>query len=156
MEVIVLAGGLGTRLRSVVSEVPKCMAPIDGKPFLQYLLNYLDSFDVSRVILSVGYLREVVFSWVRDHKQNYSFDIEFAVEKEPLGTGGGIALALSFAKEDNILIINGDTFFNVDLESFYAEHIHSGNKISIALKPMSDFDRYGNVVLKENGIISEF
>ena len=156
MEVIVLAGGLGTRLRSVVSEVPKCMAPIDGKPFLQYLLNYLDSFDVSRVILSVGYLREVVFSWVRDHKQDYSFDIDFAVEKEPLGTGGGIALALSFAKDDNVLIINGDTFFNVDLESFYAEHIHSGNKISIALKPMSDFDRYGNVVLKENGIISEF
>lgn len=156
MEVIVLAGGLGTRLRSVVSEVPKCMAPIDGKPFLQCLLNYLDRFDVSRVILSVGYLREVVFSWVRDHKKDYSFDIDFAVEKEPLGTGGGIALALSFAKEDNVLIVNGDTFFNVDLDTFYSEHIHCGNKISIALKPMSDFDRYGNVVLKENGIISEF
>ena len=79
MEVIVLAGGLGTRLRSVVSEVPKCMAPIDGKPFLQCLLNYLNRFDISRVILSVGYLREVVCAWVKTHKTDYSFARDFAV-----------------------------------------------------------------------------
>jgi D-glycero-alpha-D-manno-heptose 1-phosphate guanylyltransferase len=156
MEVIVLAGGLGTRLRSVVSEVPKCMAPIDGKPFLQCLLNYLNRFDISRVILSVGYLREVVFAWVKTHKTDYSFEIDFAVEKEPLGTGGGIALAMSYAKDSNILIVNGDTFFNVDLDLFYSEHLKGRSNISIALKPMKDFDRYGNVILKDNGIISEF
>ena len=93
MEVIVLAGGLGTRLRSVVSEVPKCMAPVAGKPFLWYLLKYLTRFDVSRVVLSVGYLREVIFKWIDENKNEFPFEFEYAIEEELLGTGGGIKQA---------------------------------------------------------------
>ena len=92
MEVIILAGGLGTRLRSVVSEVPKCMAPVADKPFLWYLLKYLTRFNVSRVVLSVGYLREVIFKWVEEVKDEFPFSFEYAIEEEPLGTGGGLGL----------------------------------------------------------------
>ena len=94
MEIIILAGGLGTRLRSVVSEVPKCMAPVAGKPFLWYLLKYLARYDVSKVVLSVGYLREVIYKWIDEVRDDFSFGYDYAVEEEPLGTGGGIKIAL--------------------------------------------------------------
>lgn len=138
MEAIILAGGLGTRLRSVVSEVPKCMAPVDGKPFLQYLLEYLSRYDIKHVVLSVGYLKEVVIDFVSSRE--WPFDISYAVEQEPLGTGGGIRLALRKCRGNRVFILNGDTFFNVDLNRlpFVAP-------VTLALKPMRDFDRYGAV-----------
>jgi len=138
MEAIILAGGLGTRLRSVVSEVPKCMAPVDGRPFLQYMLEWLSRYDVSHVVLSVGYLREVIFSYM--DSRVWPFEISYAVEEEPLGTGGGIRLALTKCREDRVIVLNGDTFFDVDLDalSFTAP-------VTLALKPMRDFDRYGAV-----------
>ena len=138
MEAIILAGGLGTRLRSVVSEVPKCMAPVDGKPFLQYTLEWLSRFDVDHVVLSVGYLREVIFEFIES--RNWPFDISYAIEKEPLGTGGGIRLALSKCRGNKAYVLNGDTFFNVNLNDlpFVAP-------VTLALKPMRNFDRYGAV-----------
>lgn len=138
MEAIILAGGLGTRLRSVVSEVPKCMAPVDGRPFLQYMLEWLSRYDVSHVVLSVGYLKEVIFSFI--DSRAWPFEISYAVEDEPLGTGGGIRLALTKCREDRVIVLNGDTFFDVDLDalSFTAP-------VTLALKPMRNFDRYGAV-----------
>lgn len=138
MEAIILAGGLGTRLRSVVSEVPKCMAPVDGRPFLQYMLEWLSRYDVSHVVLSVGYLKEVIFSFM--DSRAWPFEISYAVEEEPLGTGGGIRLALTKCREDRVIVLNGDTFFDVDLDalSFTAP-------VTLALKPMRNFDRYGAV-----------
>ena len=138
MEAIILAGGLGTRLRGVIGEIPKCMAPVHGKPFLQYQLEWLSRFDISHVVLSVGYLREQIIDFVKSRE--WPFDITFAVEKEPLGTGGGIRLALSKCRGKQVYVLNGDTFYNVDLEalSFTAP-------VTLALKPMRDFDRYGAV-----------
>lgn len=138
MEAVILAGGLGTRLRGVIGEIPKCMAPIDGKPFLQYQLEWLSRFDISHVVLSVGYLREQVIDFVSSRV--WPFEISYAVEKEPLGTGGGIRLALSRCRGNLVYILNGDTFFNVDLNalSFTAP-------VTLALKPLRDFDRYGAV-----------
>lgn len=149
MEVIILAGGLGTRLRSVVADVPKCMAPVAGKPFLWYLLKYLTKYDVTRVILSVGYLREVIIDWIDKCGDEFPFSIEYAVETEPLGTGGGIKLALEIAKGSNVAVLNGDTFFDVDLNALYEDHRLYPSTVSIALRPMKDFDRYGRVVLDE-------
>ena len=103
MEVVILAGGLGTRLRSVVSEVPKCMAPVAGRPFLWYLLKYLTRFDVTRVVLSVGYLREVVFEWIDNVKDEFPFEFDYAVEEEPLGTGGGILYPSSVRHQGQVL-----------------------------------------------------
>ncbi|MBR6124495.1 nucleotidyltransferase family protein [Candidatus Saccharibacteria bacterium] len=150
MEVIVLAGGLGTRLRSVVSEVPKCMAPVAGKPFLWYLLKYLTRFDVSRVVLSVGYLREVIFKWIDENKNEFPFEFEYAIEEEPLGTGGGIKLALSKVHEKFAIILNGDTFFDVDLNELTKQYSQNQKDITIALKPMLNFDRYGSVCFNAN------
>ena len=121
MEAVILAGGLGTRLRGVIGEIPKCMAPVDGKPFLQYQLEWLSRFDVRHVVLSVGYLREQVMDFVQGRE--WPFAVSFAIEKEPLGTGGGIRLALQKCR---------------GALSFTAP-------VTLALKPMRDFDRYGAV-----------
>lgn len=145
MEVIILAGGLGTRLRSVVSEVPKCMAPVAGKPFLWYLLKYLSRYDVTRVILSVGYLREVIFNWIDEVKDEFLFEFDYAIEEEPLGTGGGIKLALDKTIDEKVVVLNGDTFFDVDLMQLYDAHVIGKKAITLALKPMRNFDRYGTV-----------
>ena len=157
MEVIILAGGLGTRLRSVVSEVPKCMAPVAGKPFLWYLLRYLQRYDVSRVILSVGYLREVIFRWIDTVREEFPFEFDYAVEETPLGTGGGIALAMQHVHGDGAIILNGDTCFDVNLSELQDFHrLHPEAKIVLALKAMRDFDRYGTVVTNEQGKVLEF
>ena len=156
MEVIILAGGLGTRLRSVVSELPKCMAPVAGKPFLWYLLEQLRAYKVDRVILSVGYLREAVQDWVAVHAGEYPFEFRFAVEEEPLGTGGGIRLAASMAEGSEVVVLNGDTFFDADLDALLKARRDSGKPLALALKPMRDFDRYGTVELGPDGTIKAF
>ena len=138
MEAIVLAGGLGTRLRGVIGEIPKCMAPVAGKPFLQYQLEWLSRFEVDHVVLSVGYLREQVMDFVNGRE--WPFKVSYAVEKEPLGTGGGIRLALSKCKGKQVFVLNGDTFYNVDLRA-----LPFTAPVTLALKPMRDFDRYGAV-----------
>ena len=157
MEVIILAGGLGTRLRSVVSEVPKCMAPVAGKPFLWYLLKYLTRYEVDRVILSVGYLREVIFKWIEEVKEEFPFEFDYAVEEEPLGTGGGIKMALDKVTDECAFVLNGDTFFDVDLIQLYDAHVISKKAITLALKPMKAFDRYGRVNMEpQTGTILSF
>ena len=138
MEAIILAGGLGTRLRSVVSELPKCMAPVDGKPFLQYQLEWISRFDITHVVLSVGYLKEVIFKFIESRE--WPFEITCAVEDEPLGTGGGIRLALQKCRGNQVYVLNGDTFFNIDLGA-----LPFTAPVTLALKPMKGFDRYGAV-----------
>lgn len=157
MEVIILAGGLGTRLRSAIgNEIPKCMAPINDKPFLWYLLKYLTRYDVTKVILSVGYLREVIYKWIDEVKAEFPFAFEYAVEETPLGTGGGIKLALSKAVTDDVVVLNGDTFFDVDLALLLVEHKRSQGALTIALKPMQEFERYGAVELADDARITAF
>lgn len=157
MEVVILAGGLGTRLRSVVADVPKCMAPVAGKPFLWYLLKYLTKYDVSRVILSVGYLREVIFEWINSNKDEFPFEFDYAIEEEPLGTGGGIKLALNKVRDPYAIILNGDTFFDVNLDTLCQYHYSSKKNITLALKLMRKFNRYGTVSLdKMYGTILSF
>lgn len=158
MEVIILAGGLGTRLRSEVKDVPKCMAPVAGKPFLWYLLTDLKKYkDVKRVILSVGYLREVIFEWIPTVMDEFPFKFDFAIEEEPLGTGGGIRLAMEKVTEDEAIILNGDTYFAVNLDELVSAHCAQKEaKLTIALKPMKDFDRYGTVVTGADGRVLKF
>ena len=138
METIVLAGGLGTRLRGVIGEIPKCMAPVAGKPFLQYQLEWLSRFNISHVVLSVGYLREQVIDFVNGRE--WPFKISYAVEREPLGTGGGIRLALQKCRGNKVYVLNGDTFYNVNLKA-----LTFTAPVTLALKPMRDFERYGAV-----------
>ncbi|GHU71060.1 D-mannose-1-phosphate guanyltransferase [Bacteroidia bacterium] len=157
MDAIILAGGLGTRLRPVISEVPKCMAPVCGKPFLHFLLTCLSQYkEIDHVALSIGYLKETVMDWIDKSAGNFPFAFDFAIEDTPLGTGGGIRLALQQTKSNDVLILNGDTFFNVNIREFYQFHSSHPAAISLALKPMQNFDRYGTVSVDETGIIQSF
>lgn len=149
MEAIILAGGLGTRLRSVISEVPKCMAPVAGKPFLWYLLKFLTKYDVNRVILSVGYLREVIFRWIDSVKEEFPYEIDYAIEELPLGTGGGIKLGLTKTMTNDVIVLNGDTFFDVNLDKLMEFHSLHSSSITLSLKPMQNFDRYGRVIMND-------
>lgn len=154
IDCIVLAGGLGTRLRSAVADKPKCMAPIGDKPFLYYLLQYLHTQQVTHVILSLGYLSEQVISWCE--QTPLPLRVSFSVEPEPLGTGGGIIHALPLVESDRVFIVNGDTYFDVNLPGlFYFQEV-SSSPLSIALKPMQHFDRYGSVELDDNNKITAF
>src|ERR1700728_210084 len=101
MDAIVLAGGLGTRLRSVVSNVPKPMAPVGGRPFLDLLLRSLKAKGISRVVLSVGYMSDAIISHFQDH--SLGMELIFEVEPSPLGTGGAIAAALRHVQSDCVL-----------------------------------------------------
>ena len=153
-EAIVLAGGKGTRLQSVVSDVPKPMAAVNGKPFLAYLLEDLSSQGLESVILAVGYKREVIMDYFGDNYQG--MEVRYSVEEEALGTGGAIRLACKLCEHERVAAINGDTFFRVDLQKLSEFHSTHQAKLSIALKSMMDFDRYGTVILDENGRIIGF
>lgn len=153
MEVIVLAGGLGTRLRSVVEDVPKCMAPVAGKPFLEHILQYLESQFVDHVILSLGYKYETVIDWLRS--KAFTFKISWVIEKTPLGTGGGLQLAMGKARSSRVFVLNGDTYFPVDLRAMQAV-MSDDTPIVAALKPMRHFDRYGTVTIDEDQNILSF
>ena len=154
MECVVLAGGMGTRLRSVVAELPKCLAPVAGRPFLAWLLDDLRGAGFDHIILSLGYRHEAVEDWVATLPGRDS--ITFVVEKEPLGTGGGVRLALEQAREERVFVLNGDTYFGVDFRAMQSFHLQSGAKATLALKPMRDFDRYGEVLCDEDGSVTAF
>jgi D-glycero-alpha-D-manno-heptose 1-phosphate guanylyltransferase len=153
-EAIVLAGGLGTRLRAAVPDLPKCMAPVNGRPFLSYIIDYYSSLGVEKFIFALGYKHEVIVGWI---KQQYpALNVEYAIEKEPLGTGGAIQLAVEKAREKDLLIINGDTLFKIDLPMLTSFHEKNASACTLALKPMKDFERYGVVEINEEGLITRF
>ena len=154
MECIVLAGGMGTRLRSVVADLPKCMAPVAGRPFLAWLLDDLLEAGFTHIILSLGYRHEAVEAWIGTHPRRAC--ISCVVEQEPLGTGGGVRLALSRAREQAVFILNGDTFFGVDYARMQAFHLSKSCVATLALKPMRNFDRYGEVRCESSGRITGF
>lgn len=153
MECILLAGGLGTRLQEEVRDLPKCMAPVNGKPFLSYVLEYLESQFVDKVILSLGYKHEAVTDWL--NYKAFTFKMNRVIEKEPLGTGGAIKWALNKSREDKVFILNADTLYNTDLKGM-SQLMTEETKAVLALKPMENFDRYGRVEINEQGTIVSF
>ncbi len=153
-EAIILAGGLGTRLKDVVKDVPKSMAPINGRPFLEYLLNYMKHAGIEHVVLSVGYKHEIITR----HFGNCFNDltIEYSIEDQPLGTGGGIKKALKKIRGFKTFVFNGDTFFDVNLFRC-ADYIRIKEaSVCIALKNIENTSRYGSVNMDENSRIKGF
>ncbi len=151
-EAIILAGGLGTRLYPLTLTVPKPMVPIAEKPFLEYLLVRLIEKEFSRVILSVGHLGEQIESHFGNKWQG--LELVYAYEESPLGTGGAMALALSFAQDEQVLVLNGDTFCAIDWQAMALFHTKKQADLTIALKPMQEFERYGNVEVLNERIIA--
>jgi len=143
---------MGTRLRSAIPDLPKPMAPIEGKPFLGYLLNYWVGQGIKRFILSVGYKHEVI-------QRQFGFrykdtEIHYAVETEPLGTGGGLLLAMEQLRtKESFLILNGDTFFAVNRPDLLNHHYKYGADITLSLAEVAKNNRYSGVLLGEDGWI---
>ncbi|MDQ1772725.1 NTP transferase domain-containing protein [Labilibaculum sp. A4] len=150
MEAIILAGGFGTRLKEMVIDVPKPMADINGKPFLKYLFDWLLNNGIDHLILAVGYKADVIQDYFSENYQG--IHLSYSFEVEPLGTGGAIKKAYDKVKNKNrpVFVINGDTFFNVNLKEFYDFHNKQNNPFSIVVKKMFDFERYGSVKTNDN------
>ncbi len=153
-EVIVLAGGLGTRLREAVPDLPKVMAPVAGRPFLSYIINYLRMQGITTFIFSLGFKAEVIEQYLKEHYP--TLDYTTVTEQEPLGTGGGIRLALQKAKGEDVLIVNGDTLFKFDAAQLIEQHRNKKAECTLVLKPMKDFDRYGVVQIDEEDKVLSF
>lgn len=151
METIILAGGMGTRLQELVPDVPKPMAPVGGKPFLYYVFQWLEKYKIEKVIISAGYKSEAIVSYFGNSFNKVSID--YSIEMKPLGTGGALAFALHKTTDNEILIINGDTYFPVSLDNFHSFHSESRNVFSMALKKMKNFSRYGSVECEGNTIL---
>lgn len=149
-EAVILAGGFGTRLQTVVADVPKPMAPVNNKPFLEYILNYAIRQGIQSVVLSTGYKHEVIENYFGSSYKSLS--LVYAQETSPLGTGGGIQLALKKCKEKNVVVLNGDSFFEADLQVLEEMHKASKSEFSIAAKKMFNFNRYGILQTKNNRI----
>lgn len=153
MEAIILAGGFGTRLSHIVNDVPKPMAPVDGQPFLKYIMDDLIIKGITRVIMAVGHKKESIMKYFGN---NYNgCEIAYSVEDEPLLTGGAIKKALTICQDDYVFIINGDTFFDVNLKNMADDHKKNRAHITIATKEMKEIERYGSVLI-ENGRITKF
>ena len=149
----VLAGGLGTRLRSSVSDVPKPMAPVDNKPFLEYLIKFWISQGISKFIISVSYMRDSIINYFGDYYEGIK--LEYFIEKDPLGTGGGL---IKTAKEqsDTFVVINGDTFFEISLNELKLFKNKTKAEVVIALFKSNDRSRYAQVLLNEANQVKGF
>jgi NDP-sugar pyrophosphorylase family protein len=147
MEAIILAGGLGTRLASRLNQIPKSMAPVAGRPFLEILLDKLVDAGCSHIILSVGHLRDVILQRLGNHYRGVRID--YAIEESPLGTGGAIRLALGHAHEPSVLVLNGDTYLESDLATLVESHKSSRRPLTMAVVRVDDTARYGGVLIED-------
>ncbi len=155
VDVLILAGGLGSRLAGVVGDIPKVLAPVEGRPFLDYQLDYLAREGVRKVVLSLGHRAEMVLAHLA--KTKLPLRVETVVEPRPLGTAGAIAFARSTLSSDPVVLLNGDTWLDLDLAAMLAEH----RAWPVALATLScvsvdDTRRYGAVELCADGSIARF
>lgn len=149
-EAMILAGGLGTRLRSLLPDKPKVLAPIGRYPFLYYLLHYLAGQQVSRVILSLGYQHQLVQQWLAEvDKGQFPFEIQIVTEPQPLGTGGAISLSMSYALAARVFVLNGDTYFPISLSDMEQLHQSMKKPITLAACYLQDTGRYGSLEIDE-------
>jgi NDP-sugar pyrophosphorylase family protein len=151
---VVLAGGLGTRLRSVVADRPKVLAEVRGKPFLAFLFDELDRLGLRHVVICSGYLGEQLVAAFGDTYRGLS--LEYSLESAPLGTAGALRLALPYFRSETCLVMNGDSFCEADLGAFWDQHQFKNAAATILLTHVPDSSRYGKVALDEDGLVTKF
>lgn len=150
MQVILLCGGLGTRLREVVKDVPKPMAPVNGRPFMQLQVDRLIDSGATKIIFAVGYKKEIIRDFFGDEYRGVP--IIYSEEDTPLLTGGAMKKALQYIDEDDAVVINGDIWLEVDLNAVLEQHKNTGVWETLVVKPMDNFDRFGNVILGDDDL----
>ena len=149
-EAIILAGGFGTRLRTVISDVPKPMAPVGGRPFLEWLLERLAGQGIRRVVMSVGYKADEI---ARHFGPTFAgLDLAYAIEEEPLGTGGAVRESLKRCIADHVLVLNGDTFLELELSAVEAHWAGVGTPIIVA-REVEDVGRYGKLMVEQGRVV---
>ncbi|MEW6387402.1 MAG: nucleotidyltransferase family protein [Thermodesulfobacteriota bacterium] len=151
---VILAGGAGTRLKAVVSDRPKVLAPVGGRPFLAYLLDQLARAGIKEVVLCTGYQAEMIEAALGDRYQ--SLNLKYSREEKPLGTGGALRLALPHCASDPILAMNGDSFIDADLTAFWSWFAPRDRNAGLLLTKVRDTRRYGSVQVREDGLILGF
>lgn len=153
-EAIILAGGLGTRLRAAVPDLPKCMAPVNGRPFLAYVIKYLQEQGIDKFIFSLGYRSEAFTQFICETLPAGNYQL--VLEDEPLGTGGAIRLAMQYAVTEDVAVVNGDSICKVNIPAQGEFHKSRKAICTLALKPMKNFERYGVVELNTDNTIALF
>lgn len=151
MQAVLLAGGLGTRLRSVVADRPKVMAEVAGRPFLEHLLSRLASQGVTRVVLAVGYLRECIVDHFGDAWGGLA--IAYSVEHEPLGTGGAVKQSLGLAGPGPCFVLNADTWLDFDMRAMLAAHRQAASRLTMAVRPLDEVGRFGALEIEGGRVV---
>jgi D-glycero-alpha-D-manno-heptose 1-phosphate guanylyltransferase len=152
---LVLVGGLGTRLRPLMSEIPKPMAPIGGKPFLEYLVRWVGCSGFDQVVLCAGYRASQIEGYF-GRGENFGVKIAYSVESEPLGTWGAIRQAMEQFPGQHFLVVNGDSFLQVELKALLDFHLKKRALATLAVLVVSDRSRFGSIRLASDGRISKF
>lgn len=157
-EAIILCGGKGTRLQTVVKDVPKPLAKVSGKPFLEYLMKQLNGWKIKHALLSTGYLADKIESHFGN--QFDGVDITYVREETPLGTGGAMGLAATFLNNSSdtksVIAMNGDSYCQVDFDAACSCHTQSRLPVTIVLMQVSDIGRYGAVEIDHDGTVKSF
>lgn len=148
MEAIILAGGMGTRLQNIISDVPKPMAPVNGRPLLQYILSQMSNYNFGHIVLAVGYKSEVIVKYFGNKYKNIK--LSYSTEEYPLGTGGAIKKAFRLINGNEAFVLNGDSYNEIDFDEYQQFHIRAGSRFTIAVKHMENISRFGVVAVKEN------
>lgn len=155
LQAIILAGGFGTRLKSIVNDLPKPMAKIKNLPFLSYILTHLKTCGINDVVMSVGYMHEKIIDFFGN--SYLGINIRYAIENEPLGTGGAIFHSLNLIDQKYpVAILNGDTFLNIDYQKLFQEFREFDQDLAIVLRHVEDTSRYGVIELNDKNIILSF
>jgi len=155
MQTLILPGGLGSRLQKVIHHYPKPMVLIRDKPFLEYLILQLKKYNLTEILLCIGYLGEKIKEYFQDGTR-WGVEIEYSEEEKPLGTGGATKLAESFVRSDNFLVLNGDSYLDIDFNELIGFHKLQEALVTLALVQISKPDRYGLVEIDKNSHITSF
>lgn len=156
VDVVILAGGLGTRVRDVLHDTPKVLAPVAGRPLLDLLLAWLAAHGARRVVLSLGHLADRVLDWLARHGGAHGIELVCRVEPEPRGTAGALRFVRTALHSDPVLVMNGDTLLSADLGPFVAAHRVSGAEASILCTAVEDAARFGRVELGDDRRVRRF
>ena len=154
LNVIILAGGFGSRLKTLFPNIPKPLVPVQGKPFIFYILEQLNNFCIKNVTISTGYLSSKIQETVGNNYKNLK--ISYSHEKTPMGTGGAVKLVEFKKPKDFCLVLNGDSFVNFNLNKLLSEHKKRKSNISIILNKVKKRSRFGSVSLGPNKKIISF
>ena len=156
LDIFILAGGLGTRIRPVLGDLPKILAPILGRPYLAYLLDWLERFGARRVVLGLGHRAQAVIEYLEKAPPAGQLEVATVVEPSPLGTAGAIRFARGALRSDPVLIMNGDSFTDADLCAFVDHHSAANARGSVLCAEVDDAGRYGRVEIDQGGYIHGF